>query len=115
MLNPTLYSQVLQGQDEQEQAARLTIGNDYLEMVEHIAISTPPNLQEIVLQQLKQLNCMIVPTLMDMVAISLQGDQYSVYTTIIQNIQASRYQECCFFVTSPGGTGKSFLLKALQY
>jgi hypothetical protein len=114
-LNPTLYTQVLQGQDEWEQAVRLTIGNDYLEMVERITISTPPDLQEMVSQQLKQLNCMIIPTLMDMAVISLQGDQYSAYTTITQNIQASRYQRYCFFVTGPGGTGKSFLLKALQY
>ena len=114
-LNPTLYAQVLQGQDEWEQAVRLTIGNDYLEMVERITISTPPDLQEMVSQQLKQLNCMIVPTLMDMAAISLQGDQYSAYTTITQNIQASRYQRYFFFVTGPGGTGKSFLLKALQH
>ena len=52
---------------------------------------------------------------MDMVAISLQDDQYSAYTTITQNIQASRHQGYCFFVTSPGGIGKFFLLKALQH
>jgi energy-coupling factor transporter ATP-binding protein EcfA2 len=93
----------------------LTIGDDYLEIVEPIAASTPPNLQDIISQQLKQLNCMTVPTLRDTAAISLQGDQYQAYTTITQNIQASRYQGCCFFVTGPGGTGKSFLLKALQH
>ena len=114
-LDATLYTQVLQGQDERELATRLTIGNDYLEMVERIAASTPPNLQDMVSQQLKQLNCMTVPTLRDTAAISLQGDQYKAYTTITQNIQASRHQGCCFFVTGPGGTGKSFLLKALQH
>jgi hypothetical protein len=47
-----LYTQVLQGQDERELATQLTIGNDYLEMVERIAPSTPPNLQDMVSQQL---------------------------------------------------------------
>jgi len=100
-LDPALYAQVLQGQDEREQAARLTIGNEYLEMVERIAEATPPNLQEIVAQQLMQLNCMIVPGLADAAAISLQGDQYRVYATVTQNIQASRRQGRCFFITGP--------------
>jgi ATP-dependent DNA helicase PIF1 len=84
-------------------------------MVERIAEATPPNLQEIVAQQLMQLNCMIVPGLADAAAISLQGDQYRVYATVTQNIQASRRQGRCFFITGPGGTGKSFLLKSLQH
>jgi hypothetical protein len=114
-LDPALYAQVLQGQDDREQAARLTIGNEYLEMVEHIAEATPPNLQEMVARQLTQLNCMAVPALTDAAAISLQGDQYHAYTTVTQNIQASRHHACDFFVTGPGGTGKSFLLKSLQH
>jgi type II secretory pathway predicted ATPase ExeA len=106
---------VLQGQDERELVAQLTIGNDYLEMVERIAAATPPNLQDMVSQQLRQLNCMTVPSLADAAAISLQGDQYHAYATVTQNIQASRRQGRCFFITGPGGTGKSFLLKALQH
>lgn len=47
-LDPALYAQVLQGQDGREQAARLAIGNEYLEMVERIAEATPTNLQEMV-------------------------------------------------------------------
>jgi ABC-type glutathione transport system ATPase component len=113
-LDPTLYEQVLQGQDEREQAARLTIGNEYLEMVERIAEATPPNLQEMITRQLEQLNCMTVPGLTDAAAISLQGDQYQAYTIVTQNIQASRQQGRNFFITGPGGTGKSFLLKSLQ-
>jgi hypothetical protein len=115
-IDPTAnLDQVLQRQDEREQAARLTIGNEYLEMVERIAEATPPNLQEMVARQLTQLNCMAVPALADAAAISLQGDQYRAYTTVTQSIQASRHQACDFFVTGPGGTGKSFLLKSLQH
>jgi hypothetical protein len=81
-LDPALYAQVLQGHDEREQAARLTIGNEYLEMVERIAEATPPNLEEMVARQLTQLNCMAAPALNDAAAISLQGDQYRAYTTV---------------------------------
>jgi ATP-dependent DNA helicase PIF1 len=91
------------------------VGNEYLEMVERITEATPPNLQEIVSQQLTQLNCMTVPGLADAAAISLQGDQYRAYATVTQNIQSSRRQGRCFFITGPGGTGKSFLLKSLQH
>jgi PIF1-like helicase len=94
----------------------LAIGNEqYLEMVERIAEATPPNLQDMVTSQLTQLNCMTVPALTDAAAITLQGDQYRAYATVTQNIQASRHQACYFFVTGPGGTRKSFLLKSLQH
>ncbi|KAN0069390.1 hypothetical protein V8E54_012405 [Elaphomyces granulatus] len=73
--NTSSQLQVLHGQDEREQAARLTTGNGYLEMVERIAEATPPNLQDMVsTRQLTQLNCMTVPALTDAAAISLQGD-----------------------------------------
>jgi hypothetical protein len=85
-LDPVLYAQVLQGQDDREQAARLTIGNEYLEMVERIAEATPPNLQEMVALQLTQLNCMTVPGVADAAAISLEADQYRAYTTVTQNM-----------------------------
>jgi hypothetical protein len=71
-------------------------------MVERIAEATPPNLQEMVARQLTQLNCMAVPALTDAATISLQGDQYRAYTTVTQNIPASRHQACNFFVTGPG-------------
>ena len=106
---------MLQGRDEREQAARLTIGSAYLEMVERLAEAIPPNLQEMVARQLAQLNCMTMPALTDAAAISLRGDQYQAYTMVTQNIQASRHQGRNFFITGPGGTGKSFLLKSLQH
>jgi hypothetical protein len=68
-LDPALYEQVLQGQDEREQAARLSIGNEYLEIVERIAEATPPNLEEI----LAQCNCMTMPGLTDAATISLRA------------------------------------------
>lgn len=58
---------------------------------------------------------MSVPGLADAAAITLKRDQYRCYNTITQNISASRYQGRCFFITGPGGTGKSYLLRALQY
>jgi ATP-dependent DNA helicase PIF1 len=58
---------------------------------------------------------MSVPGLADAAAITLKRDQYRYYNTVTQNISASRYQGRRFFITGPGGTGKSYLLRALQY
>jgi ATP-dependent DNA helicase PIF1 len=46
--------------------------------------------------------------------LQLEGDQYKAYTSITSSITNSLYTGIHFFVTSPGGTGKSFLLKSLE-
>ena len=56
-----------------------------------------------------------MPGVAEGAVLSLQGDQYRAYTTITESITASRYISQLFFVTGLKGTGKSFLLKALQY
>ena len=56
-----------------------------------------------------------MPGVAEGAVLSLQGDQYRAYTTITELITAFRYTGQLFFVTGLGGTGKSFLLKALQY
>jgi len=114
-LDPTLFQALLQGHDERELSGRLAIGNEYLEMVQRIAEALPINLQDLVSRQLTQLNTMTVPGLMDAAAITLAGEQYQTYTTVTQNILASPNGGKCFFITGPGGTGKSYLLKAIQH
>jgi ABC-type cobalamin/Fe3+-siderophores transport system ATPase subunit len=84
-------------------------------MVQRIAEALPINLQDLVSRQLTQLNTMTVPGLMDAAAITLAGEQYQTYTTVTQNILASPNGGKCFFITGPGGTGKSYLLKAIQH
>ena len=76
---------------------------------------TPLNVQEMILEQLHQLNTMSVPGLADAAALTLKGDQYDCYTKVTQNITVSRHQGRTFFITGPGGTGKSCLLWALQH
>jgi len=44
----------------------------------------------------------------------LRGDQYNTYTSITNSITGSRHTGVHFFVTGPGGTGKSFLLKSIE-
>ena len=46
--------------------------------------------------------------------LQLEGDQYNTYTLIMNSITGSQYISVHFFITDPGGTGKSFLLKSLE-
>jgi hypothetical protein len=78
-LDPALYHQILQGQDQREQASRIAIGREYLEIVQRVAESVPVNVQEMVFQQLQQLNARTVLGLADAAAVSLRGDQYTCY------------------------------------
>jgi hypothetical protein len=114
-LDPTLFERVMAGHELREQESHIAFGREYLEMVEAVADTTPLNVQDIVSTQLSQLNSMTIWDLGDVAALTLQGDQYECYTTVTQNIQASRNSGRQFFVTGPGGTGKSYLLRALVH
>jgi hypothetical protein len=114
-LDPGLYDQVLQGQQEAAHTGYLALGQEYLEMVQRVCEAAPINVRNMMSRQLDQLNTMTVPGVADGAALGLRGDQYTCYNTITQTISASRYHRQCFFVTGPGGTGKSFLLRAIQH
>src|SRR5438045_4166505 len=106
---------VLQGQQEAAHTSYLALGQEYLEMVQQVCETAPINVWNMMGHQLDQLNTMTVPGVADGAALSLCGDQYTCYNTITQTILTSRYHGQCFFVTGPGGTGKSFLLCAIQH
>jgi hypothetical protein len=114
-LDPSIFQRLLIGHDEREYTGWLAVRNVYSEMVQRIAEALPINIQDLVSRQLHQLNSMTVPGLLDAATVALQGEQYTCYATVTQNIQASRYGGKCFFVTGPGGTGKSYLLRAFQH
>ena len=84
-------------------------------MVQRITEALPMDIQDLVTRQLHQLNSIKIPCPIDAAAVSLEGDQYIAYMTVTQIIQAPNIRGKCFFITGPGGTGKSYLLKALQY
>ena len=76
-------------------------------------MSVPVPVRFMIQKQLKQLNCIKMPSITKGAVLNLQGDQYRAYTIITKSISAFRHIGQLFFVTGPGGTGKSFLLKAL--
>ncbi len=57
---------------------------------------------------------MNVAAVEDGATLQLEGDQYKAYTSITNSITSLLYTGVHFFVTGPGGTGKSFLLKSLE-
>src|SRR5438045_1432022 len=84
-------------------------------MVQRVCETAPINVRNMMSHQLDQLNTMTVPGVADGAALSLHGDQHTCYNTITQTILTSRYHWQRFFVTRPGGTGKSFLFCMIQH
>lgn len=114
-LNPLLFHRLLTGHDEREETARRVLGQQYFEMTQRVSELTPVNVQDLVRRQLEQLNSMTIPGANDAAAIALEGDQYEAYTTVTQDIRAGGRHGKCFFITGSAGTGKSYLLKALEH
>jgi ATP-dependent DNA helicase PIF1 len=113
-LYPQLYSTILANQQQAAQANQLKSEGLYLELVEFVTNALPQRLTDIVQKQLLQLKTMNINTIGEHVALQLEGDQYRAYTAVTNSIINSRHTGVHFFITGPGGTGKSFLLKSLE-
>jgi hypothetical protein len=113
-LYPELYATIITNQHEAANESRIATQSLYLEMVQFVTESIPRSIADIVCQQLLQLNIMNVSDVLGRAALDLKDDQYRAYIAITSNILQSHHTGTHFFVTGPGGTGKSFLLKALQ-
>jgi len=113
-LYPQLYSGILTNQQQAAKENQLRNEGLYLELVQHITNALPQRLIDIVQKQLLQLNTMNIGPSTESATLLLEGDQYKAYTSITNSINSSRYAGVHFFVTGPGGTGKSFLLKSLE-
>jgi len=113
-LYPQLYSSILANQQQAAKASQLKAEGLYLELVQFVTNSLPQRLIDIVQKQLLQLNAMNVAAVGESAALQLEGDQYKAYTSVTNSITSSRYTAVHFFITGPGGTGKSFLIKSLE-
>ena len=113
-LYPQLYSTILTNQQQAAKANQLRAEGLYLELVQFITNALPQRLTDIVQRQLLQLNTMNLAAVERGATLQLEGDQYKAYTSITSSITSSLYTGVHFFVTGPGGTGKSFLLKSLE-
>jgi hypothetical protein len=113
-LYPQLYSGILANQQHAAKASQLKATGLYLELVQFITNALLQQLIDIVQKQLLQLKTINIGPLEEGAPLQLEGDQYKVYTAVTSNITKSRYAGIYFFITSPGRTGKSFLLKCLE-
>lgn len=113
-LSPALYASIYTNQRQAANTSRLAAEGLYLELVQFVSESVPQCLQHLVRQQLLQLNTMHISSDIHSATLELEGDQYKAYTAVTSSIQGSRHTGVHFFITGPGGTGKSFLLKALE-
>jgi ATP-dependent DNA helicase PIF1 len=82
-------------------------------MLQSITTEAPLFIQEILDKQLRQLRNLNVAASPLTSTLHLEGDQYRAYTTIIRALTTGKQRSYYFFITGPGGTGKSFLLRSL--
>ena len=113
-LYPLLYSAILANQQQAAKANQLRSEGLYLELVQFMTNALPQRLIDIVQKQLLHLNTMNIKAVGEGATLQLEGDQYRAYTAVTNSITNSRHTGVHFFVTGPGGTGKSFLLKSLE-
>ena len=113
-LYPLLYSSILVNQQQAIKANQLRSEGLYLELVQFMTNTLPQRLIDIVQKQLLQLNTMNIKPIAEGATLQLEGDQYRAYTAVTNSITNSRHTGVHFFITGPGGTGKSFLLKSLE-
>ena len=83
-------------------------------MVQYITNALLQQLIDIVQKQLLQLNTINIGPSTESAILLLEGDQYKTYTLITNSINSLCYTSVHFFVTGPGGIGKSFLFKSLE-
>ena len=115
-LKPEIYRDVLRGIDEREQQVRSAIGDVYFEAVQNIIDSTPRNVEDIIARELHSFKAISVPGTADAAALTLDGEQYEAYVYVTHCLQSSRHNLAHhFFITGSAGTGKSFLLRAIQH
>ena len=92
------------------------ISSLYLELVQEVLSTMSDSHTDVVQQQLQQMNCLQVSSILDLNIFNLTSDQYDTFNIITTAIGGDlRYHGVQFFITSPGGTGKSYLLQALEY
>ena len=66
--------------------------------------------------QLEQMNYLWVSSISEFNIFDLTSDQYNAFNIITSVINRTfKSRGTWFFVTGPGGTGKSYLLQALEY
>ena len=88
----------------------------YLEAVHRLFPEEPEAEDECIRQRLLEMQTKIRPAPMLGDSLGLDGDQYVAYQRIISNFSSATARGSRgtgFFVTGPGGTGKSFLLHTL--
>jgi RecA-family ATPase len=113
---PHAFQEALILHSNQQGSIKTIISNLYLELVQEVLLTMGDSYTDVVQQQLQQMNCLRVSSMSDLNIFDLTPDQYDAFNVITAAISGSRrHHGVRFFVTGPGGTGKSYLLQALEY
>jgi DNA replication protein DnaC len=113
---PHAFQDALILHSNQQGYIKAMISNLYLELVQEVLLAMNNSHTDVVRRQLQQMNCLRLSSMSDLNIFDLTSDQYDAFNIITSAISGGlRYHGVRFFVTGPGGTGKSYLLQALEY
>ena len=87
----------------------------YHDECNHLLQHSPPEAQQLIADELRRMEQIRPPRILSTSMLELQDDQYEAYHRITTAIGHQRNPQAHhFFITGPAGTGKSFLLRALE-
>ena len=113
---PLAFQEALTLHFIKQSSIKTMISTLYLELVQEVLSTVSSSQTDMVWRQLQQMNCMQISSPLDFNIFDLISDQYKAFNIITTAISGDlQYQGARFFVTGPGGTGKSYLLQALEY
>src|SRR2546430_14818024 len=113
---PDAYRDALILHSNQQGSIKTIISNLYLELVQEVLLTMEDSHTDVVQWQLQQMNYLRISSISNLNIFDLTPDQYDAFNIITTATSGClRYHRIQFFITGPGGTGKSYLLRALEY
>ena len=113
---PDAFQEALTLHSNNQSSIKAMISNIYLELVQEVLLTMGDSPVDIVRRQLEQMNSIRISLPSEFNIFDLTPDQYKIFNIVTTAIGGHlQHQRARFFITGPAGTGKSYLLQALEY
>ena len=112
---PDLYRNLLDADSRTSQIETFRLSTLYRHECDRLLEHSPEEVQQLIADALRKMERIRPPQITSTAMLNLEDDQYETYHRITTAINHRHNQQAHrFFITGPAGTGKSFLLAALE-